>query len=293
VQDQIHVAAVEPWNEGVPRIHGPDIYGASAHKPFLYAVPATGERPMRFAAEGLPDGLRVDAASGHITGSAAQDGECRVLVRAENRHGRAEKELRIVVGAGLALTPPMGWNSWNAWRRWVADDKIRAAADGLVNTGLAARGYSYVNIDSCWQGDRGGRHNAIQPNRKFPDMGALAGYLHARGLKFGIYSTPWTVPWGCSEQEAREEWGGGRLIGSSSGAPDPDHLPSNISGRLAAPHRSWCMARSGHVRSRPAVRHAHEQLPQQADAGRADYAHDGVGALSVAAHPELRSRRAE
>lgn len=230
MQAQIQMAAVEPWNEGAPRIHGPDIYGASANKPFLYAVPATGERPISFAAEGLPAGLRLDAASGHITGSAAQDGENRVLVRAENRHGKAEKEFRIVVGAGLALTPPMGWNSWNAWRRWVADDKIRAAADGLVNTGLAARGYSYVNIDSCWQGHRGGKHNAIQPNRKFPDMGGLAGYIHARGLKFGIYSTPWTVPWGCSEKVAREEWEGSRLIGCSSGAPDPDHRPNDIPG---------------------------------------------------------------
>ena len=102
----------------------------------------------------------------------------------------------------------MGWNSWNAWRRWVDDAKVRAAADGLVRTGLAARGYSYVNVDSCWQGARGGKHNAIQPNRKFPDMRSLADYIHAQGLKFGIYSTPWTVPWGCSEKEAVADWGG-------------------------------------------------------------------------------------
>ena len=68
--------------------------------------------------------------------------------------------------AVLAPTPPMGWNSWNAWRHWVDDARIRSAAEALVKTGLAARGYSYVNIDSCWQGERGGKHGAIQPNRK-------------------------------------------------------------------------------------------------------------------------------
>jgi len=222
------LAAVAPWDEGSPAVHGPDVYGASADKPFLYAIPATGERPLRFQAETLPDGLRLDPATGHIRGAAHREGDFSILVRVENRHGKAEKELLIAVGRGLALTPPMGWNSWNAWRRWVDDDKVRAAVDGLVRTGLAARGYSYVNIDSCWQGGRGGKHNAIQPNRKFPDMHALAKYIHDRGLKFGIYSSPWTVPWGCFERTAVADWGGPGLIGCSSGPPDDDYTPASI-----------------------------------------------------------------
>jgi alpha-galactosidase len=151
-----------------------------------------------------------------------------VLLRAENRHGKAEREFTIAIGRGLALTPPMGWNSWNAWRRWVDDDKVRAAADALVRTGLAARGYSYVNIDSCWQGRRGGNHNAIQPNSKFPDMPALSAYVHGLGLKFGIYSTPWTVPWGCTPEQAQEDWNGPGLVGCSSGDPDPDFHPQSV-----------------------------------------------------------------
>jgi alpha-galactosidase len=122
----------------------------------------------------------------------------------------------------------MGWNSWNAWRRWVDDARMRSAAEDLVRTGLAARGYSRVNIDSCWQGQRGGMHGAIQPNRKFPDMRSLADHCHALGLKFGIYSTPWTMPWGCTPKEAEEDWSGPGLIGCSSGNPDPDYHPNSI-----------------------------------------------------------------
>jgi alpha-galactosidase len=219
---QIRLAAVEPWDQGPPAIHGPSIHGASANKQVLYAIPATGERPLVFAVEGLPEGVRLDPVTGFITGAIRREGDFRVMLRAENRHGKAEKEFVIAIGRGLALTPPMGWNSWNAWRRWVDDVKVRSAADGLVRTGLAALGYTYVNIDSCWQGARGGPHNAIQPNRKFPDMRLLSDYVHARGLKLGIYSTPWAVPWGCEKKEDVEDWGGPELIGFSSGDPEPD-----------------------------------------------------------------------
>jgi len=231
MQTHVNLASVAPWDQGNPLIHGPDICGASANKPFLHSIPATGERPLRFGAEGLPAGLLLDDANGRMTGAARQEGEYRVLLSAENRHGRAEKEFTIAVDGRLALTPPMGWNSWNAWRLWVDDANVRAAADSLVQTGLAARGYTYVNIDSCWQGVRGGKYNAIQPNKKFPDMPALANHIHDQGLKFGIYSTPWVMPYGCSEKEAMAEWGGTRLIGCSSGEPDPDYpataFPSN------------------------------------------------------------------
>jgi alpha-galactosidase len=225
---KVRLAEVAPWDEGPPSIQGPGVHGASADKPVLYTVPATGERPLRFSAQGLPDGLSLDARTGLISGSAGREGDACVLLRVENRHGKAERELTIAIGRGLALSPPMGWNSWNAWRRWVDDEKTRAAARALVTTGLAARGYTYVNIDSCWQGERGGPQDAIQPNRKFPDMESLVADVHRMGLKFGIYSTPWTVPHGCSAEDAAEGWGGPGLIGCSSGDPDPDyHLDGN------------------------------------------------------------------
>ncbi|MEV6520316.1 NPCBM/NEW2 domain-containing protein [Longispora sp. NPDC051575] len=93
---------------------------------------------------------------------------------------------------GLALTPQMGWNSWNAFHCSIDQAKIRGAADALVSTGLAAAGYKYVNVDDCWQAstrDANGRLRG-DPTR-FPDgMKALADYVHAKGLKFGIYATP-------------------------------------------------------------------------------------------------------
>ncbi len=230
MRETIRVAAVEPWDSDAPRILGPERIGASAGKPFLYAIPATGERPITFGAEGLPPGLCCDSATGHLAGVAERECETRVLFKAENRHGKAERECSLVIGGKLALTPPMGWNSWNAWRRWVDDGKVRAAADGLVRTGLALRGYTHVNIDSCWQGKRGGPFNAIQPNRKFPDMAALGRHIHALGLKFGIYSTPWVHPWGATDAETEADWGGPSLIGCSGGEKDPAS-PANPYGK--------------------------------------------------------------
>lgn len=97
--------------------------------------------------------------------------------------------LRPLPPNGLALTPPMGWNSWNKFAGRVNDADVRRTADLLVSTGMRDAGYVYVNIDDTWEGERDAQGN-IQPNAKFPDMKALADYVHARGLKLGIYSSP-------------------------------------------------------------------------------------------------------
>ncbi|MEO6816615.1 MAG: glycoside hydrolase family 27 protein [Edaphobacter sp.] len=89
----------------------------------------------------------------------------------------------------LAATPPMGWNSWNHFDDKVDDKVIRAAADAMISSGMRDAGYVYVNIDDTWQGTRDASGN-IQPNSKFPDMKALADYVHSKGLKLGIYSSP-------------------------------------------------------------------------------------------------------
>ena len=83
----------------------------------------------------------------------------------------------------------MGWNSWNHFAGRVTDADVRAAADALVSTGMRDAGYVYVNIDDTWQGKRD-RHGYLQPNSKFSDMKALADYVHSKGLKLGIYSSP-------------------------------------------------------------------------------------------------------
>jgi alpha-galactosidase len=92
-------------------------------------------------------------------------------------------------GSQVAQTPPMGWNSWNYFAENVDDKAIRAAADQIVATGMKDAGYVYVNIDGGWQGKRDAQ-GVLHPNEKFPDMKALAGYVHSKGLKIGIYSSP-------------------------------------------------------------------------------------------------------
>lgn len=195
---QTKLAPAIPWDEGRPVINGPERYGASAGKDFLYLIPTTGERPIHFSATRLPPGLRVDRQSGQIRGRARKIGIYQTSLKAENRHGVASKALTIVIGDhALALTPPLGWNSWNCFRSEIDDGKVRAIASDLIASGLAARGYAYVNLDSGWQSDlRGGPHHAILPKSGFPDMKALCDHLHALGLKAGIYSGPYTVPWG-------------------------------------------------------------------------------------------------
>jgi len=90
---------------------------------------------------------------------------------------------------GLALTPPMGWNSWNKFSCDVTESLIRETADAMVASGLKDAGYEYIVIDDCWHGERDSL-GFIQPDPvRFPSgIKALADYIHSKGLKFGIYS---------------------------------------------------------------------------------------------------------
>ena len=91
--------------------------------------------------------------------------------------------------AQLALTPPMGWNSWNKFACEVNEQIIRAAADAMVTNGMKDAGYQYINIDDCWQGARDAQGFIQADPAKFPSgIKALADYVHAKGLKLGIYS---------------------------------------------------------------------------------------------------------
>ncbi|MGA3135947.1 MAG: glycoside hydrolase family 27 protein [Terracidiphilus sp.] len=89
----------------------------------------------------------------------------------------------------VAQTPPMGWNSWNYFFDKVTDKNIRDSADQIVATGMKDAGYVYVNIDDTWEGERDA-NGVLHSNAKFPDMKALADYVHSKGLKIGIYSSP-------------------------------------------------------------------------------------------------------
>ena len=173
-----------------PQIHGPRVTGATPGRPFLFRIPATGTPPLKFAAKNLPAGLTLDATTGIITGSLQKDGTNVAEITVTGPNGKARRKLAIVGGKGkIAQTPPLGWNSWNVWGTAVDDARVRAAADAFESTGLAAHGFTYINIDDGWEANRT-PDGVIQANGKFPSMLALSDYLHNKGLKFGIYSSP-------------------------------------------------------------------------------------------------------
>lgn len=123
--------------------------------------------------------------------------------------------LHKVPDNGLARTPPMGWNSWNKFASRVDDPTVRSIADAMASNGMKEAGYLYINIDDTWEAGRDAQGN-IQTNKKFPDMKGLADYVHSKGLKLGIYSSPgpntcagYEGTYGHEEQDARTyaAWG--------------------------------------------------------------------------------------
>ncbi|MBS1948881.1 MAG: beta galactosidase jelly roll domain-containing protein [Bacteroidetes bacterium] len=172
-----------------PKINGPDVYGVRANAPFLYKIPATGEKPIAYDAVGLPKGLLLDKQTGAITGSVLAKGNYKVKLVAKNKLGTATKKFTIVFGDLIGLTPALGWNSWNCWGLSVSDEKVKASANQMADK-LAGHGWSYINIDDGWQAAKRNENGEIVPNKKFPDMKALCDYVHGLGLKIGIYSSP-------------------------------------------------------------------------------------------------------
>jgi alpha-galactosidase len=185
-----------------PKINGPVIYGARAGHPFLYRIPCTGVRPMRFSVKGLPVSLTLDTASGIISGVAPEKpGNYSLTLKAANKLGKTSRALTVAVGDKLGLTPQMGWNDWYTHYAHPTDGDIRAAADAMVSSGMADYGYQFVDIDDAWERQPGSNvpdltgpprdlSGSILPNNRFPDMKALTDYIHSYGLKAGIYSSP-------------------------------------------------------------------------------------------------------
>ena len=228
-----------------PRINGPVVYGVRPGHPIIYRVPVTGERPVKVKVESerlkvlspksevlSPDAphsqLLFDPETRVVIGSIKEPGEYPIAIVASNSKGEARKQLTIKVGEKISLTPAMGWCSWNAYARNVTAQNIKDAADALDATGLAEHGWGgYVNIDDYWQNNNslpdealhGPERNAdgiVNPNSRFPDMKGLADYIHAKGFKAGLYSSPGpTTCGGCTgsyrheEQDAKTyaEWG--------------------------------------------------------------------------------------
>jgi alpha-galactosidase len=206
-----------PTAPATPRINGANVFGVRPGSPFLFTIPATGERPMEFSADNLPDGLKLDSATGRITGSLKTEvGSLEkgtnytifydITLHAKNALGMANKKFRIAVGDQIALTPPMGWNSWNCFAGAVSADRVKSAADAMVKSGLINHGWTYINVDDFWQNHRDSKDPTLHgefrdkdgfivPNARFPDMKGMADYIHSLGLKAGLYSSP--GPWTC------------------------------------------------------------------------------------------------
>ena len=169
-------------------------------------LPAFGGRAGRSAGGGRGPGAAGDAARGaNPTGGPPPGGPGRGAPQVvELAHVSVETPMPLpprpapvslpmpdkVKFNGLAKTPPMGWNSWNKFRNQVSDKMIREMADAIVSSGMRDAGYIYVNIDDTWEGAHRDANGNITTNNKFPDMKALAAYVHGKGLKLGIYSSP-------------------------------------------------------------------------------------------------------
>jgi hypothetical protein len=189
-----------------PQFNGPRIVGVRPGTPFLHALAVTGSRPVTFTAAGLPPGLKLDAETGVISGTAPAAGEYPTTLRAANGAGRAEATLQIVAGDRLALTPPLGWNSYDAFGDSVTEAEVLANAAWLKDQ-LQPVGWDTVVIDFRWYDAKADGIRAQDPEgvmidefgrcipatNRFPSAAGgkgfkpLADRLHAMGLKFGIH----------------------------------------------------------------------------------------------------------
>ncbi len=186
-------------------------------------------RSVAYKGELESDDLRVELANppaGMVTGrggrgpqgptvlkKASADTEYKIAPELSHKPLPAFK---AISPNGYAKTPPMGWNSWNKFASKVDDAGVRGMADAMVSSGMRDAGYIYVNIDDTWEGKQRDANGNITTNEKFPDMKALADYVHSKGLKLGIYSGPgprtcagYIASYGHEEQDAKTwaAWG--------------------------------------------------------------------------------------
>ena len=198
------IAAAKP--DAAPHFNGARLIGIQPGTPFLHALAVSGRRPVVFSAKKLPAGLKLDSATGIISGSLARAGEFAFQVRAKNSAGDATAELKIVCGDQLALTPPMGWNSYDAFGDSVLESEVLTNAAWL-KTNFQPLGWDTVVVDFRWYDaladgmrvqdpegvvlDEFGR--CLPAPNRFPSAANGAGFkpladqIHALGLKFGIH----------------------------------------------------------------------------------------------------------
>lgn len=191
-----------------PQVHPPFVVGVRPSTPLIWAIPATGTRPLIFSASNLPQGLVLNTATGTITGTLKTAGNYAVKVRAKNAKGRSESTVHIIAGDTIVRTPPMGWNSYDAYGSNVDEAHFLANADYLRQY-LQPYGWDTVVVDYRWYDpasatapDAGAPGETLEmdaygrllpPANRFPSAAhgqgfkALADKAHAMGLKFGIH----------------------------------------------------------------------------------------------------------
>ena len=226
-----------PPAPATPRYNGPLVFGVRPGSPVIFRLAFSGDKPMKYAVEGLPEGVTLDPDKGVLSGSVDKAGDYPLVFIAKNAKGEARAEFTLKVGQKIGLTPPMGWNSWNCWGLSVSQEKVMSSAAALINRGLADYGYAYMNIDDAWEADERTPDGRITTNDRFPDIKGLGDWLHANGLKMGIYSSPGDLTCGSylgsldhelQDAETWNEWGVDYLKYDWCGYrrvfdPDPDH----------------------------------------------------------------------
>jgi alpha-galactosidase len=148
---------------------------------------SAGKHTIVFEGTGSGDKFTV---SGHTPNGDQASGTLERVSRDEAYPARLPlPDLRELPDNGLVRTPPMGWNSWNKFHDHFDDATVRQMADALVASGMDKAGYTYIIVDEGWSSYRDAQ-GKITGNARFPDMKALAAYVHSKGLKIGIYSSP-------------------------------------------------------------------------------------------------------
>ena len=173
-----------------PRFNTTPLYGVRPGSPIHFRFGVSGEKPMKFSSDDLPNGLAINPDNGALSGKLDKPGSYTFTVKAKNAKGEQTQKFTIRCGSKIALTPPMGWNSWNCWGLSVTQDKVISSSKALIEKGLADYGYCYMNIDDGWEAPKRNADGTIAVNEKFPSMKELGDWLHSEGLKFGIYSSP-------------------------------------------------------------------------------------------------------
>ncbi len=248
-------ALLTPAPSSAPRVNGPKVYGIRPGSPFLYRIPCTGLRPLVFRARDLPAGLALNPQSGIITGKIARAGNYQMTFFAQNSAGVGQRDFRIEVGDRLALTPPMGWNSWYIHYTHVTELTLRHAADAMIASGMVDYGYQYVNSDDGWNVKPGANDSAtanptrdargnLLPNKNFPDIKGMVDYIHAQGLKAGIYISPgpktcagFAGSWGHEAADARRFAGWGFDFLKYDWCSYGDHAVTNTLTYFQEPYR--------------------------------------------------------